>query len=119
MSALTTSPRTTVTGTVGTSATVVLVANTQRNFLKIHNPAAAGGTSIAYTLDGFGTGTTAVPSGTNGNTIPNAAGTTPIVNGAGTTLYPGGAEICDVQVPQGAITMIGSGASSPYTIEWA
>jgi hypothetical protein len=98
MSAPTRSQRTTVSGTVGTSPITVLASNVAKNFLKVHNPAASGGNSLAYTLDGL---------------------TTPVVNGAGNTLYPGGSEICDTHVPTGAVQVIGSASNTPYTIEWA
>lgn len=95
MSALTRSPRNTVTGTVGTSAVTVLAASLATNYLKVHNP--SGTTYIAVTYDGL---------------------TTPVVNGAGTTIIPYGAEICDNQIPTGKVQLVGSTAGAPYTIEW-
>jgi len=84
-------------GTVGTGATVELAAPTNgqvRQFLRVENPAATGGNSIAFTVDG----------------------STPVVNGQGVTLYPGGNALFDTWVPQGAVTIIGGGAGSPWSI---
>lgn len=96
MSVLTKSPRVTITGTIGTNAVVVLPSSGQREFLKIHNPSLT--TYIAVTYDGT---------------------TTPVVNGAGTTIAPLWAETCDVQVPIGTVSLIGSAPGSPYTVEYS
>jgi hypothetical protein len=82
-------------GTVGTAATVELAApalGVVRGFLQIENPSASA--SLAFTLDG----------------------STPVVNGNGITLGPLGSATYDTWVPQGAVTMIGSGSSTPFTI---
>lgn len=91
-------------GTVGTSATTVIASlaaaagaiATQtglRQHLQIHSPSASA--SVAYTLDG----------------------TAPVINGQGLTLTSTNpTSLYNIKVPQGAITLIGSGASTPYTI---
>jgi hypothetical protein len=117
MSAITIGPRTVVSGTIGTTATVVLNQNTVRQFFKIVNESPSA--YICYTSDALGNGSGTPPAGGPFAGLPNTAGTTPVINGAGTTLLPGGSETCDIQVPTGAITLIGSAAGTPYTIEWA
>lgn len=87
-------------GTVGTLAVQILAAATLnpvsrrpgRQRLRVHNPSSTN--SLAMTLDG----------------------TTPVVNGQGYTLPPYGTYDDTVQVSQGALTLIGSGSGSPYTI---
>ena len=82
-------------GTVGTSAIVELAAipvGQVRGFLQIQNPSATA--SLAYTLDG----------------------STPAVNGNGFTLGPLGSATYDTWVSQDSVTIIGSGASTPWTI---
>lgn len=84
-------------GTVGTAAVVevpAIVPGVKRGFLQIQNPTASGGASIAYTLDG----------------------SAPVVNGNGFTLFPGGSATYDTWVPQGAVTIIGSGAGTAFSV---
>ena len=96
MSALTKGQGTLVTSTIGTTAAATaVIANTSRNFLQIQNVHATQ--SMAYTLDG----------------------TTPVINGNGFTLGPLGSASYDVWVPTGLVTVIGSGASTAYSILWA
>lgn len=96
MSALTIGARTTLTGTIGTSAATVLAANVARNYLRVHNPSATA--LLAVTYDGV---------------------TTPVVNGAGITIAPEWEDCNEIHVPTGAVQIIGSGAGSPYTIEYS
>lgn len=85
-------------GTVGTSPVPIVAAaasnyaNNIRHYLYIHNPSATA--SLAYTVDG----------------------SAPAVNGNGFTIAPLGAKEWTDKVPQGAITIIASGSSSPYSI---
>lgn len=81
-------------GTVGLTASAILLARSpQRKFLMIHNPSSS--TTFGFTVDG----------------------TTPVLNGAGTiTLGPLATSMWDEFVLTGDITLIGSGASCPYTI---
>lgn len=95
MSALTRGPVTTVSGTVGTAATVALAANTSRQFLQIQCTHATN--NLQYTLDG----------------------STPVVAGQGNFLATaGGSATYDIFVPTGTVTVIGSSAGTTYTINW-
>lgn len=95
MSVITSQPVNDASGTVGTSAAIALTANNNRQYLTIQNVHATQ--NLGYTVNG----------------------TTPIIAQAGTfTLTPGQQVILDTFVPTGAVTVIGSGASTAYTINW-
>lgn len=82
-------------GTVGVTAVQILAAAVNRKILlQLHNP--SNSSFLACTLDG----------------------TTPVVNGAGYTVAPLATFVLDTVVPQGPLTLIASGASSPYTITY-
>ena len=96
MSAITNQNITDASVTVGTSASVALSANAQRQFLMIQNVHATQNVGVTFN------------------------GSTPVIAQAGTfTLTPGQALILDVFVPTGAVTVIGSGSSTPVTINWS
>lgn len=95
MSAITNQQVNDASVTVGASAAVALAANAQRQYLTIQNVHATQ--NVGYT----------------------ANGTTPVIASAGTfTLTPGQQVIFDTFVPTGAVTVIGSGSSTPVTINW-
>jgi hypothetical protein len=96
MSALTVGQRTLLTGTVGTSPITVLTANTARNYLRVHNP--SGTAFLAVTYDGV---------------------TAPVINGAGITINPLWEDCNEIHVPVGAVQIVSSGSSTPYTIEYS
>ena len=95
---------TNIYGTVGTSPVVILAATTpnaqnlnginRKALLQIHNP--SNTTFLAATLDGVA----------------------PVINGAGYTIAPLSTFVLDTLVPQGALTLIGSGSNSPYTLTY-
>ena len=96
MSAITRAQGTMVSSTVGTTAApTAVISNPGRNFLFIENVHASQ--SLAFTLDG----------------------TTPVINGNGFTLGPLGSVTFDIFCPTGLVTVIGSGASTAYSIFWA
>lgn len=95
MSADTRGPVTTVSSTVGTSATVALTANGSRNFFQIQCTHATN--TLQYTMDG----------------------STPVMNGQGSYLAAaGGSATYSSFIPTGPITVIGSGAGTTFTINW-
>lgn len=98
MSARTTGTPTGVSSTtLGTTPVVALAVNTSRQFFQIVNNSTTVSTNtLAYTLDG----------------------TTPVVNGNGVTLNPGGNATYDTFCPVGAVTVVGSAASTAYNIYW-
>lgn len=97
MSVKTSSARTTFSGQVGTSAAVLLAANTAKNFIRIVNPAAPGAGNLWVTYDG----------------------TTPVVGQIGIPIFPGGWDTNDNHCPTGAVTIIADTASTYYYGEWA
>lgn len=88
------SPGKFLSGTVGTTASgIILARSPQRKFLIIHNPSSS--LSLSYTLDG----------------------TTPVINAAGTiTLGPLGTSTFEDFILMGDLNVIGSAASTPYTV---
>lgn len=77
---------------LGTSIPTALTPALLRQLLEIHNP--GNSTQLAFTLDG----------------------TTPVINGNGFQVYQGSEYKYEIKVPPGPLTLIGNGASCPYSI---
>jgi hypothetical protein len=92
MSARTIGPGVQVSSTVGTTAAVALTANPSRQFVQLQNIHPSQ--SLGYTVDG----------------------STPVIGTNGFVLVPYGSVTLDVYVATGAITVIGSAASTAYCI---
>ena len=88
-------PRSSASGTVGTSPVTILAAGTAIEYLRIHNPSKTA--QLCVTYDGV---------------------TVPVVNSVGITISALGADEQTLQIPGGGVSLIADGASSPYYIEW-
>lgn len=79
---------------LGTTQATVLASDTNRGFLQIQNVGSSN--NLACTLDG----------------------TAPVINGNGIQLSPLSAVFYDTFVPTGAVTCIGSAASTAYSVTY-